>query len=256
MTWSRRLAHLTQSQTGDEFTRHISTFVQQRLTSHNDGTWAAADQVGKVAATMLFTHGPAFVRDTFAPIAHVLPHAVADYLSRISPAADALSTMILDMSDATNAFEIVGFDVPPSVLESFRPYLPRIEQDRDYPEWTWGKGFTALALNERAVWAPIAGYLPDQEVAFVPKATFGANVQGLLAYLGAARVNGATFADVAPAWRSFMESAGSLFSARQIEHVLVLWVARIVCYDIGREPLGHVAELLHAEIQRCVAAGF
>jgi hypothetical protein len=159
------------------------------------------------------------------------------------------------MSDATNAFELIGFDVPPSVLESFRPYLPAIQDFRDKIRWRWTKGFTALALNERLVWAPVAGYLPDQPIPFTPGETFEFNVQGLLAHLGAACLAGASFEDVAPAWRSFMMCVDSLINTHQIEYVLVLWVARFVYHHIGQHPLGTVGELLHAEIQRCIADG-
>jgi hypothetical protein len=255
MTWSERLAHMVSFQTGNYFTHHVPHFVAQRLDAHTRGSWGAADRVGRMSAELLFTHGPAFVRETFAPIRHVLPQAVAGYLAECDPAAGALSPMIMEMSDTTNAFELIGFDVPPSVLESFRPYLPRIEELRDYPQWRWGKGCTALALNERLVWAPIAGYRPDQPIPFVPRETFEFNVQGLLAHLGAARLAGARFEDVEPAWHSFMESADSLLDAHQIDYVIVLWVARIVYHHIGQQSLGSVGDLLYAEIQRCVAAG-
>jgi hypothetical protein len=256
MTWAERIAHTNaRYERRNWFSGHIPEVVAQRLEAHRRGSWGAADRVGILTAEMLFIRGPQFVRETFAPIRHVIPQAVAAYLAECDLAAGALSTMIMEMSDATNAFEIIGFEVPPSVLESFRRNLPGIEELREYPEWRWGKGFTALALNERLVWAPIAGYLPDQPIPFVPRATFEFNVQGLLAHLGAARLTGARFEDVEPAWRSFMEAADSLIEARQIEYVLVLWVARIVYHHIGQQSLGSVGDLLYAEIQRCVAAG-
>lgn len=78
-------------------------------------------------------------------------------------------------------------------------------------------------------------------------------MQGLLAHLGAARLAGARFEDVEPAWRSFMESADPLIDAHQIDYVLITWVARIVYHHIGRQPLGSVGDLLYAEIQWCIA---
>ena len=254
MTWSERLAHMVKSQTGDYFTHHVPRFVALKLEAHTQGSAGSAGQVGYMAAKLLFTRGPAFVREVFAPIRHVLPQAVAVYVARRDPALGEFSPGMMDLSDAANAFQIIGFDVPSSVLESLRPYLPGIMELREYPQLRWNKGFTALALNERLVWAPIAGYLPDQPVPFTPRETFGFNVQGLLAHLGAARLVGATFEDVQPAWRSFMASADSLVNTHQINYELVLWIARIVYHHIGQHPLGTVGELLHAEIQRCVAA--
>jgi hypothetical protein len=255
MTWSERIAHINDFFDPDYLAEGVPRFVAQRLAAHQAGTWGAADQVGYLAAQLLLTRGPAFARETFAPIRHVLPQAVAAYLAECDLDAGDLAMMILDMSDATNAFELIGFDVPPSVLESFRPYLPAVKEFREYPEWRWRKGFTALALDERLVWAPIAGYLPERPIPFTPGETFEFNVQGLLAHLGAARLAGARFEDVAPAWRSFMACADSLINTHQIEYVLVLWVARIVYHHIGQHPPGIVGDLLHAEIQRCIAEG-
>ena len=258
MTWTRRIAHINEFFDPDYLAEGVPRFVAQRLEAHKQGSAGAAGQVARMIAELLFTRGPAFVRETFAPIRHVVPQAVATYLEKCDVTireGRSLSTVILDLSNATNAFEILGFDVPLSVLESFRPYLPAIEEDREYPEWRWDKGFTALALDERRVWAPIAGYLPDQPIPFTPGETFELNVQGLLAHLGAARLAGARFEDVAPAWRSFMMCVDSLINVHQIEYELVPWIARIVYHHIGQHPLGTVGELLHAEIQRCIAEG-
>jgi hypothetical protein len=254
MTWSERVAHIARAQKGDYFTRHIPSVVAQRLGEHVRGSWGAADQLGHIAAKLLFTHGPALVREVFAPIRHVIPQAVAAYFAETDLKAGDLAMTILDMADATNAFESIGFDVPPSVLESFRPYLPAVREFREYPAWSWRKGFIALALNERRVWAPIAGYLPEQPIRFKPGKKFALHVQGLLAHLGAARLVGARFEDVVPAWSSFLTYADTLFDMREIEYELVPWIARIVYHHIGQWPLDRVGELLHAQIQRCIAA--
>jgi len=252
MTWSERIAHIASFQTGDYFTDHIPQVIAKRLAAHARGSWFAADRVGYLTAELFFTHGPAFVREIFAPIRHVVPQAVAAYLAERDPDAGSLSPTIQDMSDATNAFEIIGFDVPPSVLESFRPYLSAIMFTRD--RWYWTKGFTALALNERLVWAPVAGYPPDQPIPFKRGEKFEFNVQGLLAHLGAALLVGARFEDVATAWGSFLVCADMLINAHRIEYVLVLWIARIVYHHIGGQPLVSVGDLLYADIQRCIAA--
>jgi hypothetical protein len=255
MTWSTRIAHIASFQTGDYFTDFLPYLVAKKLDAHTRGSWEAADQVGRLTAELLFTRGPAFVREVLAPIRHVIPQAVSDYLADTDLEAGSLASMIQEMSDATNAFEIIGFEVPLSVLESFRPYLPAIMDDRDKIKWRWTRGFTALALNERLVWAPIAGYLPDQPIPFTPGEEFEFNVQGLLAHLSAALTVGARFEDVAPAWGSFLVCADTLINVHEIEYVLVLWIARIVYHHIGQQPLGSVGDLLYDQIQRCIAAG-
>jgi hypothetical protein len=91
--------------------------------------------------------------------------------------------MLLEYADATNIFEIVGLDVPPDVLESFRPLLVRVETDhRDMPERHWTKALVALSLEDRLGWVEIAGFHPTQDVPFVPRATFEFNMQGLIAH--------------------------------------------------------------------------
>jgi hypothetical protein len=255
MTWSERLAHMAKFQKGDYFTHHVPGFVADKLEAHNQRNAASAVQVAHMIAKLLLTRGPAYVRETFAPIRHVLPQAVAGYLATCDLAVGSLAPTVLDLSNATNAFEIVGFDVPPSVLESFRRYLPAVEDFREYFQWRLEKGFAALALNDRRVWAPVAGYLPDQPIPFTPRETFEFNLQGLLAHLGAARLAGANFEDVRPAWWSFMACADALLDTNQMNEDLILWVARIVYHHIAEQPLGEVGELLHTSIQRCVAAG-
>ncbi|HWO21741.1 MAG TPA: hypothetical protein VNO30_23385 [Kofleriaceae bacterium] len=258
MTWSERLAHMAKFQTGDYFTHHVPRFVADRLEAHNQGGAGSAGQVGEMAAELLFTRGPAFVRNAFAPMRHVLPQAVASYLKECDVTIREnrpLSTAILTLSDATNAFEIIGFDVPPSVLESFRRYLVAIDVPRESPALSWIRGFTALALNERRVWTMIAGYIPGQAIPFRPGETFEFNVQGLLAHLGAARLVGASFEDVRPAFWHFMMCADMLFDVNQIDYELVLWIARVVFHHIAGEPLGSVADLLYTTIQTCVTHG-
>jgi hypothetical protein len=256
MTWSERLDHIRDFyQSTNWLADDLPGFIAQRLAAHGDG-WHAAAGIGAKVAKLLFLHGPALVREKLAPIGHVVPAAVADFLRRncANPNAE-VSSGIFEMVNATNGYEIIGFDVPPNVLASFRPHLARIIEERESPYWRWTKGALALALDERAVWGPIAGFLPGKRVPFQAGQTFGPNVQGLLAHLGGARLAKATIAEVEPAWQSFMATADTLVDAAQIDYALILWIARIVYHHIGGKALGSVGELLHAEIQRCLAAG-
>jgi hypothetical protein len=94
--------------------------------------------------------------------------------------------------------------------------------------------------------------MPTQDIPFVPRATFGLNLQGLIAHLGGARAVGATFDDVSPAWREFMVAADPLMGAGQIDEQVILWVARIVFHHIGKQPLGAVGHYVYEQINRFV----
>lgn len=229
--------------------------VPQKLELFRQGSAAAADQLASSLAEMLVARGPAVVRRELEPLKHVLPQSVAAYVQDC--VGDyPLSTMLLEYANATNVFEIVGFDVPPEVLESFRPLLVRVETDRhDMPERHWTKALVSLALDERLGWVGIAGCTSTQDVPFIPRATFEFNVQGLIRHLGGALLAGAALDDVLPAWHQFMALAVTLMDVRQIDEQVILWVARIVFHHIGKQPLGTVADLAFDEINRLVAAG-
>src|SRR5262249_3336789 len=144
---------------------------------------AAADQLASSLAMMLISRGPAFVRAELEPLKHILPQSVAAYI-RDCAGTHTLSSMLLEYADATNIFEIVGLDVSPAVLGSFRPLLVRVATHHDdMPERHWTKALVALALGERLGWIAIAGFLPTQEVPFIPRATFEFNIQGLIGHL-------------------------------------------------------------------------
>ncbi len=254
MTWAERIEHVHSLHDDTYFADHLPRVIAQRQAAASTGAWGAADRLGSMIAGLIPIRHSAELRQLFSSLQTVVPGAVAAYL-RKSEGDHDISTMIFEMTDATNAFECIGFEVPQAVLESFRPYLTRVMDEPDIIKDRWSKGLVALALDERWVWAPIAGYLPDQPVPFVPGQQFGPNMQGLIAYLGGARLAGASFADVEPAWRSFMAMANSLFAIRHTNYNIILWVARIVFHHIGGRPLGTVADLLHDDIQRCVAEG-
>jgi hypothetical protein len=255
VTWQERVDHIRGFFAERTPAQRYREVIAQRLWSHEHGVWQAADSLGRHIAELVLIEGPAVARDTFAQVKHVLPQAAAAYIAGVDPAADEVEPTVFDMIDATNAFEVIGFEVPASILSSFRPLLPRVADERDRPRWRWAKGFAALAMGDRFVWAPVAGFLPDDPVPFEAGATFGPDLQGLLAYLGGARLAKASFADVEPAWRSFMATADTLIDMGQLDYPLVLWIARIVFHHIGGKPLASVGELLYADIQRCIAAG-
>jgi hypothetical protein len=254
MTWTAVRKHY--NKVLDDFELKLfRKLVPQHLELFRNGSAAAADQLAFSLSLMLIARGPAFVRRELEPIQHILPQSVAAYL-RDCVGDYALSSMIFEYSDATNLFEIVGIDVPPEVLGSFRPFMPRVDTDRrDMPASHWTKALTSLALGEPLGWVGIAGFLLSQEIPFVPGATFEFNVHGLIGHLGGALLSGASLEDVLPAWHQFMALAVTLMDVGQIDEQVILWVARIVFHHIGKQPLGTVADRVFNEINQLIAEG-
>jgi hypothetical protein len=254
MSWTDYRAHADRQITDfglDDFRSQLA----ERLSQHRQGSAAAADRLASPLSRMLIARGPAFVRDELRPIEHILRGAVAAYVQECA-GDHSLSPMLFEYTNATNLFEIVGVAVPPEVMESFRPLILRVETDlRDVPPAHWTKGLVAIVLDQPAGWAPIAGFASAQEVSFVPGATFGPNVQGLIGHLGSAVRSGAVLDQVLPAWRQFLGVATTLRGARQIDEQVIHWTARIVFHHIGKQPLGTVGQRVFDEIDRVIAAG-
>ena len=228
--------------------------VPQHIEQFHQGSAAAADQLAFSLSLMLIARGPAFVRRELEPLKHILPQSVTAY-TRDCTGNYTLSAMLLEYANATNIFEIVGITVPPEVLALFRPLLVRVGTDHDdMPASHWTKALVSLALGERLGWIAIAGFLPTQDVPFVPQATFEFNMQGLISHLGGAVLAGATLDDVLPAWHQFMVVAITLMDVGQVDEQVILWVARVVFHHIGKEPLGTVGNRIFEEINNLVAA--
>jgi len=256
MSWCELTAHINKGyRLGEYLTTFLPRFITRQLDFNERGDWKAAELLGEIISEMLIVRKPDFVRGQFAPIRHVVPQGVAAYLASLDKEGE-ISPIFFELSNSTAAYEALGFEVPPTVLASFRPYLARITYQRDDPQlWHWAKGITALVLDERAVWGPIAGIRADDPVPFTPGQTFATNMQGLLAHLAGARLAGASLHDVLPAWRSFLMVAEPMLQTRQIDKPVVLWVARFVFHHIGGAPLPTVANTYHEEIERMVVAG-
>ncbi|HWU86475.1 MAG TPA: hypothetical protein VN253_04345 [Kofleriaceae bacterium] len=256
MTWYELSSHINKGyKLGEYLTVFLPRFVARQLDFHARGDWKAAELLGEIISEMLIVRPPDFVRGQFAPLRHLVPQGVAAYLATLDPEGE-ISPVIFELTNSTCAYEALGFEVPPTVLASFRPYLSRITYQRDHPKlWHWSKGIIALVLDERAVWGPIAGVAPDQPVPFTKGDTFGSNMQAFLAHLAGARLVGASLQDVLPAWRSFLTLAEPMLQIRQIDKPVVLWVARFVFHHIGGAPLSTIADTLHEEIERLVAVG-
>jgi hypothetical protein len=237
MTWTERIEQVR------DFFDYEAVDMEKRANS------AIADTI----LQCLFLYGPRRAAELAAPLHARIPSIVAHELKGV-PADHPVLNAVMWIASAVNAYEIVGLAIAPEVLASFRPYLPRIELDREYPFCQWNKGLLAIALDE-PIWVAVAGHMEIDDVPWQPGAQFGPNVQGLIGHLGAARAHGAGFAEVAAAWHAFMDNADFLVDKMQINYETIAWVARVVLHDIGKRPLGEVGAALRAEIERCMLAG-
>jgi hypothetical protein len=256
MTWFELTAHINKGyKLGEYLTTFVPRFISRQLELHERGDWKAAELLGEIISEMLIVRPPDFVRQQFGQLRHVVAPGVTGFVASLPPEGD-VSPVLYDLAGSTCAYETIGFEVPPAVLASLRPYLSRIEYQRDHPKaWHWTKGILALVLDEREVWGPIAGLAPDEPVPFTRGETHGSNMQALLAYLAGARIAGASLQDILPAWRSFLTLAEPMLQSRQIDKPVVLWIARFVFHHIGGAPLSGVATMYHEEIERLAAVG-
>jgi len=206
---------------------------------------------------MLLALGPDQLRAELQPIAHIVAPAVENALS-FEQHDRLIPSDLLDRIHTVCLYEIVGMDLGPEVLASFRPYLIRIRTDAndpDYRSWHWDRGLIALALDEPKTWRSIVGLLSGESLTFQPGATFQFNVQGLLRHLAAAIEHKADVADVLPAFHDLIRCAPLMWSStpEQANQYTCLWAARLVHHHIGGHPLGTVGQFFYDAVQAAAA---
>jgi hypothetical protein len=253
MTWGKQVAHF-QRLVGRDTDEDHAAYVASKRALHERGAWNAIDNIIDDAICGLIAFGPEFSRHRLGPLHAYVADSVAAYLLTVE-GEYSLSTMPFELADSANFFQILGYPIANSVLASLAPLLERIETNRrEHPAWHWHHGFMALALHVAPVWRGIAG-LTTGAPSFTACAAFGPNVQGLLAYLGAAIETHATLEAVIPAWKTTLAVFPALRDAREVTYSILPWIARVVYHDIGAMPVGEVAATLYADIQALVSAG-
>jgi hypothetical protein len=191
-----------------------------------------------------------------APLVALVPEAVTRYLSTVD-GDHPLSTMTLEILEAINLFDVLGFDMDRRLYDRCADLLARVQTSRNDTDlrWThWEKGFIALALNAEPAWRDVAGLMPGP-VPFSPGRKFGANIQGLLVHLAGAIGSHAGLDDVMPAWTETLVEFRAIYRAHELNYEVLPWIARLIYHEVGREPLGRVAERLFADVQQLAAAG-
>jgi hypothetical protein len=253
MSWTELVAHF-QRGAGRHTDADHARFIEPRREMHARGAWQAIDNVIDGAMRGFIAFGPDYSRRRQGPLHAYVVDSVATYLLTVE-GEYPLSTMPFELADSANFFQILGYPIEDSVLASLAPLLARIETNRrEHPAWHWHRGFMALALHVGPVWQGIAGLTPGA-LSFSAGATFGPNVQGLLAYLGAAVETHANLEAVIPAWKTTLAVFPTLRDAHEVTYSMLPWIARIVYHDIGGLPVGEVAATLYADIRELVSAG-
>jgi len=253
MSWTELVAHFRRV-AGRHTDADHARFIEPRREMHARGAWQAIDSVIGGAMRGFIAFGPEYSRHRHGPLHAYVADSVAAYLLTVE-GDYPLSTMPFELADSANFFQILGYPIADSVLASLAPLLERIDTDRrEHPAWHWHRGFMALALRVEPVWRGIAGLTPGVP-SFTADAAFGPNVQGLLAYLGAAIEMHASLDAVMPAWKTTLAVFPTLSDAHQVTYSMLPWIARIVYHDIGGMPLSEVAAKLYADIQDLVSAG-
>jgi hypothetical protein len=213
------------------------------------GTWNAITMLPFDVGRMLLVHGADFTRAELAPISSIVGPAVAHRIARLRPDR-TVSFELLEGSDTANLFESVGLVLDPSPLAAIRPYLVRIETSRhdELASTHWNLGLTALALDDRDTWGPIAGVMPGEPLDFDAGATFQFDVQGLLRHLAGAIAHGAGLDEVRPAWDDFLRAGPVLIRGKQVDEATLAWLARLVHHRIGGGALAGVGDFLYREV--------
>lgn len=212
--------------------------------------WGAAEMLPETCTKILFVAGANEVREFLDPFADLPEQVTANYLG-FQQHDHEISPALLKFTDLANIYLCVGRTLTQDLLGTLRPYLVRVMSDRNMPWAYWKRGFTALAVDDRLSWGPVAGLLQDDPIPpFQPGKTFQFNLQGLLRHLSAAIHERAPLVDVLPAWRDFLVVVPELKKTREIDvdWETCWWVARLVHHHIGGAPLATVGDFLYREI--------
>jgi len=109
-------------------------------------------------------------------------------------------------------------------------------QPDDMPLYPMLRGLCAIYLGLDDIWQAETDVPWSDDYTFTPGRTFGGNVKGLMAYLGAATLRDASFEDVEPVLRNFIQEYDSLNAAGFIffEHLVLVGV--IAGHCVGNVP--------------------
>jgi hypothetical protein len=154
------------------------------------------------------------------------------------------------LASVGNVLECLGFPMPAATWETIRAWLPRFEVSRDDKSvfYFWDAGLIAIAVGDRASARRIAGHRGDDAIPFEPGATFQMNMRGFLHHLAGAVEARATADDVMPAFLELIANYPLYEDGNAAHEATLLWAARVVHHQLGKQPLGTTAQFLHDTI--------
>jgi hypothetical protein len=192
---------------------------------------------------------PAAVAAQFGVLAPTLDAAVADKQARAG-ADGPVGIYEVSMASVGNIFECLGLPIAATTWDTVRGWLPRLEVSRndERVSYFWTTGLIAMVLGDRATGRRIAGHSGDGPIPFVPGATFQMNLRGFLHHLAGAVEAGAGADDVMPGFNEVLANYQRFSEGKALSEGTLLWIARIVHHQLGKQPLGTTAQFLHDTI--------
>jgi len=205
------------------------------------------------AVRLLIACGPDVVREELRTLAPLAREQAEQMFQKYFRADGQVTASALVAATGVCLYECLGLGTG-GALAVFKPHLVRIETSRrdQFVFQHWNRALIALALDVRATWGPIAGFMPNDSVPFTPEATFAFNVQGFVAHLAGALIHGRAIADVLPAWRDFVRCFPELQAVAMADTGTLLWAARLVHHHIGGHALDTTGAFLYDEVRMAV----
>ena len=233
----------------------LRTRVQNNVARHEEGHrgvpghWGILSGLSQDCLMKMMHFGPGLVKEEVAPLAPLAARTVERFVEAFG-GDEQVMHWGLEILGGVVMLQALGFEIPDDVLYLMKPLLVRMPTTRrdEFVDVHWSRALVALVLSERRVWGPIAGLLHDDDVPFTPGQRFQFNMQGLVANLAGAVVHGASFADVEPAWRDYLDSFPVLQGTKMASWDQLLWMARVVHHEVGGAPMKDVARLVYEDV--------
>ena len=152
----------------------------------------------------------------------------------------------LSLASHANLFACAG---RPDHTHYFKPRLQQIETDRHGLDASpyHSKVFASIALGDKWIYQIASGVDVQihERLPFQPYERHGFNSQSLIAHLAGAVENQASLEEVWPAFEEAVQLFPWREGAEEFDGSCLLWIARIVHHQIGRQPLGETAAWLY-----------